>query len=916
MSLGPGSRLGPFKIQSLLGKGGMGEVFSALDTRLDRKVALKILPADFARDADRLRRFQSEAKALASLNHPNVLSIFDFGTENGTSYLVSELLEGRTLREELASGPLPVRKATEYALQIAHGLAAAHARGIIHRDLKPENIFITKDGRVKILDFGLAKLRVDPKTENPSPELADAPTIRVEPATIINTTQPGMVLGTPAYMAPEQVRGEPSDHRADIFAFGAVLYEMLGGTRVFRRDTAVASMNAVLSEEPPDLTASNPNIPPALGRIARRCLEKEPGDRFQSAKDLAFALENAGAASSPALGSVPVPRTRWSQALPWAVAAACLAGIVFQALLGKINSRDIVPRTPSTSVRKFELSLPPPTQNALNSDQLYPVISPDGKKLAYANADGLWLRWLEHFAPPVLLAAGESISDPFWSPSSTEVGYFERRRLYRVPIAGGNPMLIGTAPEDASGGAAGAAWLGERILFTTGASMLFELPAAGGRVTTGLALAEDERDFHNASALPEGRGALLVVHRTQGIDTIAVWSPDGRRKVLLQLPGSELWKPVFALPGYVLFARDGETRGLWAFAFSLERLERTGEPFRVSPVGTEPSVAADGTLAFSLKHSDAFAPRQLTWVDRSGKIVGTLGSPLPGLAMQRLSPDERHAVVVSGESSAGLDLWLVDVANGGVIPFTRNQEQDQNPFWWNGGQTVVFSRTVDSAVHVFSKSADETTPEQFVFAAEGVDVSRSGKYLLVNQRAATGKAVLGHVLLADDPRKLVAWPEAFQSSRIRRPQLSPDERLLAYQSQESGRDEIYLVDFPGFTKKTPVSRGGGRHPEWHPTGSELFYLGSNGRTLMSGRLKPDRRGTEEPALVCALPESIHGGESWWPSLYDVAQDGNRFLMLQKIEEKSGPDRTPDPNVRVVLNWFEEFREQQSAPPRR
>src|SRR3989442_1249690 len=318
-----GASLNQYRIIAPIGAGGMGEVFRARDTRLNRDVAVKVLPKDFVADADRLRRFEQEAKTLAALNHPNVLTVFDAGVHEGAPYLVSELLEGKTLREEMNGDALPVRKAIDYALQIAQGLAAAHDKGVVHRDLKPENIFVTKDGRVKILDFGLAKLRqggrVAPRAPLNSGDASDgsrgatSPTIRIDADAIINTTEPGMVLGTPAYMSPEQVRGEPADHRADIFAFGCVLYEMLSGTRAFRRDTPVASMNAVLSEEPPDVDTRNPDVPLALDRVVRRCLEKQADNRFQTAKDLAFAIEVASdrfQKRAQSTGASPRARTR------------------------------------------------------------------------------------------------------------------------------------------------------------------------------------------------------------------------------------------------------------------------------------------------------------------------------------------------------------------------------------------------------------------------------------------------------------------------------------------------------------------------------------------------------------------------------------------------------------------------------
>src|SRR5579859_6759038 len=384
-----GASFNQYRITATLGAGGMGEVFRARDTRLNRDVAIKVLPKEFASDPDRLRRFEQESKTLAGLNHPNILTIHDAAVQDGTPYLVSELLEGKTLREVLNCGALPLRKATEYALQVAQGLAAAHSKGIIHRDLKPENIFITKEGRVKILDFGLAKLEsaLESQIANRKSQIdSTAPTL-------LQTTEPGMVLGTPGYMSPEQVRCEPPDYRSDIFAFGCVLYEMLAGTRALRRDTPVESMSAVLSEEPPDLIANNPAISPVLERVVLRCLEKQADNRFQSARDLAFALENVRTSSTlvlkGGLGNPAPSNFGFRRFFPWAVAAVCLAGFVFS----MFRHRDLPRAFPGTGkvLRKFDLTLPPRTHETLRPEP-YLAISPNGKEFAYLNADGLWMQ--------------------------------------------------------------------------------------------------------------------------------------------------------------------------------------------------------------------------------------------------------------------------------------------------------------------------------------------------------------------------------------------------------------------------------------------------------------------------------------------------------------------------------------------
>jgi serine/threonine protein kinase len=897
--------IGPYEILGALGAGGMGEVFRARDTRLNREVAIKILPKEFASDPQRLRRFEQESKTLAALNHPNILTIYDAGLQDGTPYLVSELLEGQTLREQLSGGALAVRKATDFALQVAQGLAAAHNSGITHRDLKPENIFITQDGRVKILDFGLAK--ASPRLQS---QIANqkSQTDQVDPAasTLLQTTEPGMILGTPAYMSPEQVRGEPADHRSDIFAFGCVLYEMLSGKRVFRRETPAECMSAVLKDDPGPLTDLGSTIAPALERLVQRCLEKRPELRFQSASDLAFSLDNLGSALNPALPKEMLRRGGDSKVKtfgPWVFALLAIAFGISAFLKGTGVSKSSLDLAPPV-LRKFELTLDTPGKTSSGGGWLNPAISPDGRKIAYANPDGLWLRWLNRSPASVLLVAGENIAAPFWSPESEDVAYFQGKKLMRVSITGSRPTVIEELPEnfqpspwdDNTG-----AWLaGGRVIFGVGDSPLYEVPAQGGKAVPVLKPAQGEKVFYNPSALPAGRGVLFLA----GSATISLWKPDGTRKVILQVPGGFLRSAAFSPSGHVVFDRWDQLGGIWALPFSLEKLEATGPPFRISDVGYRPTVSGDGTLVCGIGGTaeDSFAARRMVWVSRSGKVLSTVGPALPGLAGQRVSPDGGRVIAMGGDSVDGLELWLIDLTNGQPLAITSNRDQDSLPVWWDN-RTVVFGRRDKEGWHVFSKQAEALAHEEVLAPGCFWTASPENKMLIVlggaNER-------WNYLSMSDPKRELVALPRPLQS--LSQPQFSPDGRRLAYWSREPGQSEVYVVDFPGMTRLQQVSRGGGWCPQWSSKTGELFFLSKGGGALFSAKPKAGDEQFEEPSKVFDLPESINPGYPTFPSFYAASPEGDRFLMLQNSQEEPSATHAGRGNAMVVEHWFEEFRE--------
>ena len=614
-----GQQLGPYKILSLLGSGGMGEVYRASDSRLGREVAIKVLPSEFSADADRIGRFKQEARAAGQLNHPNILAIYDVSTHEGSPYLVSELLEGETLRDRLRQA-LSQRKALEYAGQIARGLAAAHVKGIVHRDLKPENLFITRSDGVKILDFGLAKLT---QRKLDASQLMTATTNPV-------ATETGVVMGTVGYMSPEQVRGEVADHRSDIFALGAILYEMLSGRRAFQGKSAIETLNAILKEDPPELAKMNPQLPPALERIVRHCLEKNPGERYQSVRDIAFNLEGLSALSDATSAPLTVAarRSKSRERLAWIITTIAL----FLAALGFAVA--YFHRTP-TEVRSTRFTIPPPAKTSFGELSL--SIAPDGHRFAFSTIDAagrslMWVRSLDSISPQPLPAA-DGGAYPFWSPDSRYLGFFAQGKLKKLALSGGSPQTLCEAPD-----LWGGTWNRDGvILFAPNFyGPLHRVSATGGEAEPVTAL--DPSRQQNAHLfpqfLPDGRHFLYLARSAQkqntGIYVGSLDSKDTRRLVSTES------NAVYAPPGYLLFVREGM---LLAQPFDDKELQLAGEPFPVvQRVGSFMnlyaffSVSESGVLVYwgGVQNKNT----QLVWSDRGGKelksvrLAGPLSHPL------------------------------------------------------------------------------------------------------------------------------------------------------------------------------------------------------------------------------------------------------------------------------------------------
>ena len=876
MALSQGTKLGRYEIRSSLGAGGMGEVYLARDERINRDVAIKVLPPTYAADPERLRRFEQEAQATGALNHSNILAVYDVGTHDGAPYVVSELLEGETLRERLSHGALPQRKVIDYALQVAHGLAAAHEKGIIHRDLKPENLFITKDGRVKILDFGLAKLT---GTGDYSQSQTEVPTRRVD-------TDPGVVMGTIGYMSPEQLRSRPADHRSDIFSFGAILYEMLSGKRAFRGESTADTMSAILREDPADLSETNKTISPALERVVNHCLEKNPEERFHSSRDLAFAIETlstsggmSGSTTTILTGS-PVIKRKRNTFLPLAIAGLfAITGIVFAILYFR---RPVVEELPIS----FVVSMPEDLVEVST-----PVISPNGQTLAFVAFTNskrfIYTRSLSKLESRQL-AGTEDASYPFWSPDSRYLGFFSGNKLKRIDATGGSAQTLCDAAT-----AYGGTWNREGvILFSLDTKGITRVSAAGGSASTVFALDQTRHEIAQAWPyfLPDGRHFLYQSWNGKAAESaIVVASLDGSlRKVLLNADSS----PIYSAPGYILFAR-GYT--VMAQAFDVNKLQLGGDAFPVAENVNYSSANSYSNISVSDNRVLAYwvagvSKRQLIWFDRSGKQLESLGPP-GEINDIVLSPDGKRLAMQRLDNNNS-DIWLMDINRGVPSRFSFAAEPEDNPVWSTDNGFVFFSGG-ENLSNLYRRNANGVGQPESVLQSETgkepFDWSRDGKFLLFTDLTTQ---------TASDVWVLPAEPNAKPYSLVvsefedTMGQFSPDGHWFAYTSNESGRTEVYVQTFPVSGGKWLISSGGGSQPRWRGDGKELFYIAPD-RRLMSVSVSPSAT-FEASAPTPLFLTQVSNYNS--PNRYVVTGDGQKFLVNCRAGE---PSRTP---FAVVVNW--------------
>ena len=883
MPLTAGTKLGPYEIRDQIGAGGMGEVYRATDTRLDRTVAIKVLPEHLADDPQRRERFEREARAVSSLNHPHICTLHDVGEQDGTHFLVMEYVEGETLQKRLEKGRLPFDQALEFAIQIADALDKAHRKGVVHRDLKPGNIMVTKAG-VKLLDFGLAKLKGD---AGPAAAFSQMPTQDDDKP----LTAEGTILGTLQYMAPEQLEGKEADARTDIFAFGAVVYEMVTGKRAFEGKSQASLIGAIMNSEPQSMAELQEMTPRALDHVVRKCLAKDADRRWQTAQDLGDELKwTAESEARPRDAAIVSERHRGRERLAWLLigGAALLIAILAVPVIRSMRGNASAPL-----VTRLDAATPPTTSLASFA------LSPDGRQLAFV-ADGqdgsqLWVRAFDQ-ATARSLEGTEGATFPFWAPDGGAVGFFrwagEARRCWRRAANGDRRCRLRARRVVEPDGV---------IVFTpAGTGGLMQVDAAGGTPTPVTAVAAGQTSHRWPQFLPDGRRFLFqALAVTSGAEGVYLGSLDGGEAVRVLTGDSHA---AYTAPGYLLIVSQAT---LLAYPFDVERAMVNGDPLTVAePVGFQ----ANGLGAFSVSGTAVLAYRsrgeslrQLVWFDRAGNPTGTLGAAdAASLAEPAIAPDGGR-VAISRWVQGNVDIWLVDAARG-LTRSTFDTAIDMVPVWSPDGDRIAFTSNRNGTDDLFLKSASAGGDEQALLVTprntNPRDWSPDGRFLLYTEEGETTAADLWALPLDGEPAPMPVAQSQFDEAQG---QFSPDGRWIAYASNETGRYEIWVQPFPATGTRWQVSLDGGSFPRWQHDGSELFFIHPD-NTLMA---VPIRAGSEANAFDYQAPEALFAtqlvtagtnifpGGPYSTAQYAVGADGAFLINVDIV------DTSP---INIVLNW--------------
>ena len=878
MTIAAGTRLGPYEVIAPLGAGGMGEVWSARDTRLDRSVAIKVLPAEFEQNEQLKLRFEREARTISQLNHPNICTLYDVGD----GYLVMELLEGESLASRLVKGPLPIEHVLRYGIEIAEALAKAHKAGVVHRDLKPGNIMITKSG-AKLLDFGLAK-------PNESGVLSTLTSVRTEHKQAL--TEEGAIIGTFQYMAPEQVEGGEIDARTDIFALGTVLYEMATGRKAFAGKSKASLIASILTAEPQPISTIQPMAPATFDRVVRKCLQKDPDDRWHSAHDVAQQLRWIAEAPS---ADETRPRARRAL-LPWLVAASLAAVTI---LLAALVARDRAAHRAEPVVRT---AIVPPEDVTfdLRDAAAPPAVSADGRKIVYGaivkgQGRHLFLRSLDSIDAQ-LLPGTQGATFPFWSPDGRSVGFFTQDALKRIDITGGAPVVIATV-----GDGRGGSWSpdGQTIIFAGRYTPIYRIAASGGTPTEVTRL-ENVTTHRWPTFLPDGKHFLFLSSANGNEDPsnqITLGSLDGSMQRAL-VGGAD--EPHY-VDGAIVFVRD---HVLTALPFDARKLAVTGEPVPLKESRVDvstllshsvASVSASGTLVYQAERPVRLT--QLVWHDRAGRSTGIVGDPRP-YNLVAIAPDAK-SVVAAFSPAVKVNLWRFDLGRGTSSRLTFGTGYDLGPVWSADGQKLLYtslgSGNRQLIIRDMSTGAEESFYARTVVGTVGTAITQAwssdGRFIVFTEAGLRSRTDIFWMSL-DDKKPHPYLTTSFIETN---PRLSPDGKWLAYQSNESGTNEIYLAPFPPTGGKWQVSTKGGVSPRWRGDGGELFYV--NDANIVS--VPVTLSATPQIGAVTPLFELPRGSV---PS-FDVTRDGQRFLCIERV----GEEPPPAPLI-VVQNFKNAVRE--------
>jgi eukaryotic-like serine/threonine-protein kinase len=890
-----GKTVGHYQITSPLGKGGMGEVYRARDEKLGREVAIKVLPDEFAKDPDRIARFQREAKLLASLNHSNIAAIYGLEESGGTQFLVLELVEGETLADQLRRGAIPVEDSLKLALQIAEALESAHERGIIHRDLKPANIKVTPDGKVKVLDFGLAKAFAG---EQADLNLSNSPTLSNV------ATMQGVILGTAAYMSPEQARGKSADKRADIWAFGCVLFEMLTGKAAFSGNDVTDILAAVIRSEP-DLE----KIPVRLRPLLRRCLQKDPNRRLRDIGDVKLELEEILANPKEAIAqpvSAAEPQTRLRRIFLW-IATVAILGVI----AGGVAVWNFKPTEPRQPIRLVHYL--PEDQQFANQMWTFIAISPDGKQYAYSTTEGLFLRSMGEWDARCVSNAHESTAAPSFSPDGQWIGYWSMTdsKMKKVSVNGGAPQTL--CDTDPSAQVLDASWSDDdRIVYSQSGKGILSVSSLGGSPET--LIANEKEMLFCPRLLPDGKNVIFTFGSVPY--QVAVQSINSnQRKVLLSAGDAARYLPtghiVYAL-NYSLYAApfNPNTLQVGKSVQVVDGLFRAG--YQYMP---QYSISSSGALLYIPKAATAATPgRTLVWVDRHGKEE-PIEAQLSLVSSLKISPDGTR-VALSPEIDGNRDIWILDLAhNNAPRRLTFDKGYDSIPLWTRDGQRIAFSSNRNGNISVYWKAADGTGKDEPVAgsAVPGTEIyplswSRDGKTLVLMESfpiAGVSDFGIGALAMEGDRKYRPLLKEKYHEFQ---PQISPNGRWMAYVSNESSQAQIYVRPFPEVDSGGlwQVSTGGGNSPLWSRDGQELFYR--NGSAAMAVAVK-----TEPSFEIVGTPQTLFRGAYISQSsrlvnatlqayLWDVSPDGKRFLMMKEAGTAASK------RINIVLNWFEELKQ--------